>query len=211
MKRRTAHKPRMFTRLDHLIELATGRRVLYAFLAFAGVLALMTVAVTAFYDATGAGIFNLAGGRNSADLRTGGYTPDMAYTWLTMYGPDGRRNHLLILLLDMPLILSSVAFTALGLRYAARRLGAPGWLRVAFVALALVGGTLNLIEDAGVTTLLLGFPRRLDGLASATNVINTLKSAAYTLALITTLTTLVISAVHRRRANVPCAATRVRG
>jgi hypothetical protein len=155
--------------------------------------------VTAFYDATGAGIFNLSGGRNSADLRTGGYTPDTAYTWLTMYGPTGRRNHLLILLLDMPLILSSVAFTALGLRYAARRLRAPGWLRVAFVALAFAGGVLNLVEDVAVTTLLLGFPERLDGLAAATSSINMLKSAAYTLALITTLITLATSAIWRRR------------
>lgn len=190
----------MFTRLDRLIDrLTTGRRVLYAFLAFVGVLTLMTIAVTAFYDATGAGIFNLAGGRNSADLRTGGFTPETAYTWLTMYGPDGRRNHLLILLLDLPLILSSVAFTALGLRYAARRLGAPGWLRIAFVALALAGGALNLLEDAGVATLLLSFPGRLDGLAAAANVINMLKSAGYTAALLATLAALGVSAVWRRR------------
>jgi hypothetical protein len=189
----------MFTRLDHLVDrLAIGRHVLYAFLAFAGVTTVMTIAVTAFYDAYGAGIFNLAGGRNSADLRTGGYTPDTAYTWLSMYGSTGRRNHLLILMLDLPLILSSVTFAALGLRFAARRLGLPGWARTAFLVLAPVGGLLNLLEDAGVGTLLLSYPAHLDGLAATTNVLNTLKSAGYMLALLTTLIALAASAVAAR-------------
>ncbi|MBO4206168.1 hypothetical protein [Micromonospora echinofusca] len=181
-----------------LTRLATGRNVLLSALAFVGVFAVMTVAVTAFYDATGAGILNLNGARNAAAPR-GGYTPDVAYTWLTAYGADGRINHLLILLLDVPLILSAVAFTALGLRYAAVRLGAPARLRAAFTVVAVAGGVLNAVEDAGVATLLLSYPRRLDGLASTVGTVGALKSGAYSLALLCTVVALSASAVWRRR------------
>lgn len=187
----------MLTRLDDFASRKGGRAVLAAGLAFAAVMGVMTWAVTAFHDAHGVGILNLSGARNAADPRTGGYSPDQAYQWLQAYGPDGRGQHLAILLLDLPLIASAALLTGLGLHLAARRLGPPGVRRTrgGLVAVALVGPALNLVEDLGLTVLLTSHPTRLDALAQALSWVNTAKSAMYSLTLIATVIALALTGV----------------
>lgn len=188
----------MLSRFDALAaERGNHRAVLVSGLTFATVMLAMTWAVTAFHDAYGVGILNLSGARNAAAPQTGGYTPDQAYQWLAAYGPQGRIQHLAILALDLPLILSATAFTGLGLHLAARRLG-PGRsqkVRRAALFIALAGPVLNLVEDAGLTVLLLAHPTRLDPLAAALSTVNAAKSVAYTIALAATLIALTAAAI----------------
>ncbi|GIH93443.1 hypothetical protein ACFFMN_01255 [Planobispora siamensis] len=188
---------------------ATGRAVAAAAAALAALLGAMYAATTAFYDATGVGILNLLGARNFAEPRSGGYSAEVAYAWLTAYGPDGRRDHLLILLLDIPLVLAFTAFTALGLRYAAVRLPVPGRLRALIPVLPVTGAVLNYAEDIGITVLIAGYPDRLDGLAAVLSAVNAAKSMTYMTALLTTLialAALAVAAVWRRVRAARCPA-----
>ncbi|GGL57288.1 hypothetical protein [Planomonospora parontospora] len=177
---------------------ATGRAVAAAAATFAALLGAMYAATTAFHDAAGVGILNLLGARNLAEPRSGGYTAETAYAWLAAYGPGGRRDHLLVLLLDVPLVLAFTAFTALGLRYAATRLPVPGRLCALAPGLPLAGAVLNYAEDIGITVLIARYPDRLDAVAAVLSAVNTAKSIAYMAALLTTLVALAVAAVWRR-------------
>ncbi|MEV7775198.1 hypothetical protein [Kitasatospora sp. NPDC086791] len=162
-------------------SLVSGRNALFALACFAAVMTVMFVATTRFYDAHGVGILNLLGARNAADPRSGGYSADTAYSWLGAYGADGRRDHLLILLLDLPLMTSFAAFASITLRWAVPRAGRR--LRTAFVVVPLAAVAFNLLEDLGLTALLLSYPTRFDGLAVAISTVNGLKSLCYAVSL----------------------------
>ncbi|WP_449066433.1 hypothetical protein [Planomonospora algeriensis] len=177
---------------------ATGRTVAAAAATFAALLGAMYAATTAFHDATGAGILNLLGARNLAEPRSGGYSAETAYAWLAAYGPDGRRDHLLILLLDVPLVLAFTAFTVLGLRYATTRLPVPGLLRALAPVLPVAGAVLNYAEDIGITVLIARYPDRLDAVAAVLSAVNTAKSIAYMAALVTTLAALAVATARGR-------------
>ncbi|MFG2823359.1 hypothetical protein ACGFX4_28525 [Kitasatospora sp. NPDC048365] len=159
-----------------------GRVAFAALGAFAVLMAAMSVAATRFHDTYGSGILNLLGARNAAEPRTGGYSADTAYAWLTAFGADGRRDHLLILLLDLPLIAAFTLFTAATLRWATPR--ARSGLRWTLLAVPLAAAAANLLEDAGLTVLLSAFPVHLDGLAAAVSAVNGLKSGLYSASLL---------------------------
>ncbi|WP_283137089.1 hypothetical protein [Rhizohabitans arisaemae] len=175
---------------------ADGRTVGTTFLALIALLGAMNAATTAFHDATGAGILNLLGARSFLEPAPGGYSAEIAHSWLTAYGPDGRLNHLLILLLDVPLVLAMTAFTTLSLTYGIAR---PLRLRALAATVPLAGAALNYLEDIGVAVLLISHPVRLDGLAVLLGGVNAIKSTAYTIALVTALVALTAGLARRRR------------
>jgi hypothetical protein len=177
----------------------SGRDALTAFAGFAGVMAAMSVAATAFHDAHGSGIFNLLGARNAAEPRSGGYSAETAYAWLNLFGEDGRRDHLLILLLDLPLMAAFGAFAYLTLRWAVP--GAGRRLRAAFLILPLAAVAANLAEDLGLAVLLVGHPARMDALAVTVSGVNSLKSTLYTVSFAAVIVAPAARPVLRARAR----------
>ncbi|GGS75895.1 hypothetical protein GCM10010156_38400 [Planobispora rosea] len=186
---------------DLLDRLATGRRVAWLLAALVALLVAMSVAATMFADANGGvGILDLAGGRNLFDPRPGGYTPQEAYAMLTAYGPDGRRGHLLILLCgDLLFPLVYVGFTAAALRLAVLRRGAPGWLRTTCVVVPVIYLVADYGENAGIATLLLAYPSRLDALAAAVNTVTSAKTMLGAVMLLTALTAWALTGRARPR------------
>ncbi|MGW4890800.1 hypothetical protein ACWEQL_00810 [Kitasatospora sp. NPDC004240] len=173
-------------RVRRALRARPGRTALTALGAFVVLMAAMSAAATRFHDTYDSGILNLLGARNAAETRTGGYSADTAYAWLTAFGADGRRDHLLILLLDLPLIAAFTLFTVGALRWATPR--ARTGVRRALVAVPLAAAAANLVEDLGLTVLLTAHPARLDGLAVAISAVNGLKSGLYTGSLLLALT-----------------------
>lgn len=162
-----------------------GRTALAALAAFAALMTAMSVAATRFHDAYGTGILNLLGARNAAEPRSGGYSADTAHAWLEAFGADGRRDHLLILLLDLPLIAAFTLCTVSALRWATPR-ATPG-LRRTLLAVPLAAAAANLVEDLGLTVLLTTHPVRHDTLAAFVSSVNGLKSGLYTASLLLAL------------------------
>ncbi|MGY0234877.1 hypothetical protein [Longispora urticae] len=139
------------------------------------VLVIMNGAATWFHDRFGAGILDFAGGRNGADPRPEGYTPQGAYDLLTAYGADGRRWHLILSLTgDVLLPAVTVLFGLVAFASLARRARVGRWV----LALPVLYVLADYAENAGIVTMLLGYPDRLDAVATITNVLTSLKSAA---------------------------------
>ncbi|GAA3865013.1 hypothetical protein GCM10022243_34070 [Saccharothrix violaceirubra] len=161
------------------------RRLLLAVAALAGSLVAMRAATSTFYDAYGVGILNIGGGRDLTSSGAAGYSADTAYTWLAAYGPSGRDDHLLILLLDLPLIASMTAVLVLGTRLALKGLRTTRTLRGVLSAFPLAGVALNLVEDLAITGLVSAYPQRLDFVAGIAGAANAVKSVSYGLAVAT--------------------------
>jgi hypothetical protein len=180
---------------------ATGRAVAIAFAVSLGALVAANAFATLFYTRTGGhGLLDLAGGRNTLDSRPG-YTADGAYALMTAWGPAGRRDQVLFTLTgDVLLPLTLFVFTALALRYATGRLGAPAWLRALLVLLPVAYLLSDYAENAAIVTLVLNHPARLDTVAGAAELLRQAKNATSTLALLAALGALALVPLLRRRA-----------
>jgi hypothetical protein len=107
-----------------------------------------------------------------------GYTPAEAYELISGYGADGRAYYVSKLLIN-----DTVFPVAYSLLFAAtialllKRLTRPDSGLRYLALLPLAGGVLDLLGNAGLISLLLSYPARLDWLAATTGLITTVKLA----------------------------------
>ncbi|GIG57633.1 hypothetical protein Lfu02_20050 [Longispora fulva] len=161
-----------------------------------GTLVIMNGAATLFYDTFGAGVLDMSGGRNGADPRPDGYTPQQAYDMLTAYGPDGRRWHAILNLTgDVLLPAALLLFGLVALGSLARRARVGRWV----LALPVLYVITDYAENVGIVTMLLRYPDRLDGVAALTNTLTMLKTTAVAACLVTAAVLGVLAWLRRGR------------
>jgi hypothetical protein len=149
--------------LDALTKLATGKLVI--------VFILLVIAVNAFV------LPAIYPSFETLDLQSS-YSPERAYQFIDSYGEEGRQYYVWIeLTLDLiyPL-LSALMFSTLTI-YLFRRVFSPESFWQKLPLLGPIVMIVDYLENAGVVTLLLSYPRRLDIVAQAANMFTVAKFA----------------------------------
>ena len=119
-----------------------------------------------------------SGGLVTLDLRSTGYTPDEAYALFEALGTEGRRLYLSsILAVDILLPLIGALFFAMCIAWFLGHFASQHPVQ-RLILLPVVTMLADLAENACTLTLLLVFPRRVDGLAWAASFFTLLKSGA---------------------------------
>ena len=154
--------------LDRLGRWGTGRTLL---LLGAGYVFFGAVAFPAAY----ARIQANASGAGPLDVLYS-FTPDEAYSRIEAYGADIRRLYALVeVTVDLAFpVLAAFLFSCLALFFFRRGASHSASLRyLALVPFAAMAA--DLLENAGIVTLLLGYPSRLDAVARLTSGVVSLK------------------------------------
>jgi hypothetical protein len=154
-----------------LIRWGTGRNILILFV----VLVVFSLAIVGpMYDR----IQTLSGGVGELD-RLIVYTPDEAYDMIAAYGQQGRQYYATIALtLDtvFPLLLA-LTFSLILTSVFHRTFSREGVLqRTVLVPVAAM--TADLLENAGIVTMLLSYPRKLRAVALLASAFSTVKWTA---------------------------------
>jgi len=192
--------------IERLDRLATGRNVLITFGLALGCLVGANVFATAFHARTGGhGILDLGGARNALD-EPSGYTADEAYALIAAWGPAGRRDQVLFTVTgDVLLPMATLLFAALALVYAARRLGLRPWLRTTLLALPAAYLLCDYLENIGIVTVVLAYPRRLDPMVGVLDWLRGAKTVTVTAAVLAALGALALGLVRSRRDRLAAA------
>lgn len=185
--------------LETLDRWATGRNILL-------LVGLYVAMVGAILPLAQARLQAASGGVGPLDLRLS-YTPAEADAALRAYGDVGRHFYLLVeLTLDVLYPVVYALFLSLTLTYCFRLVlpAEHGLLRVALLPLATM--IVDYLENAGLVTLLVNYPRSLPAIAAVASVLTTVK---WTLA-IASLTAVVVGlaavVVKRVRSRGPAKA-----
>lgn len=154
--------------LNFLAHWATQRNILL-------LLAVFFVFNVGLVPLAGARLEGYSGGVGLLDARLA-YTPDEAYSALAVYGEAGRRFYLLAALtLDVLYPIIYTLFFSLTIIYCLRQVLPPEHMLQRAALLPWVGMLADFAENAGVAWLLLNYPHRLDGVATLTSTITTIK------------------------------------
>jgi hypothetical protein len=161
--------------LEHLsstlVRWGTGRNILILLV----VLAVFSLAIVGpVYDR----IQTLSGGIGALDLLIV-YTPDKAYDMITAYGQQGRPYYATIALTvdtAFPLLLA-LTFSLILASLFHRTFSREGVLQRA-VLVPLGAMTADLLENAGVVTMLLSYPRKVPAVALLASAFSTVKWTA---------------------------------
>jgi len=180
--------------LERLRPRATQRNILL-------LLAVFLVINAGLLPMFGARLEALSGGIGPLDLRAA-YTATEAYAALAAFGQEGRLLYLLMLVtVDVIYPAVSAAFFSLTILYCLEPVlpGGHVWQRAALLP------WLNMLadwaENAGLSVLVLNYPHRLDGLATFTSTVTTIKWIFAFSAMAATAAALVAFLVQRVRAR----------
>jgi len=104
------------------------------------------------------------------------YTPQKAYELISSYGAGGRQSYAIIeATLDLAYPLITALLFSLAILYTFKR-AFPGSTWAPYVSLAPFAVMLaDYLENASVVTMLLNYPRELDGVAQLSNVFTVAK------------------------------------
>jgi hypothetical protein len=176
--------------LARLDRWATGRNVLFLLAAFLIInLGIMPMA--------GARLQAASGGLGPLDLELA-YSPAEAFARVAALGPDGRQFYALIeLTADVIYPIIYGLFFSLAIAYCLRALGAERLRAAALLPLA--GAVFDLLENAGIVTLLLTFPQTLTAVAVLASLATTIKWVFALSAMAVLLIALVALAARRLR------------
>ncbi len=120
-------------------------------------------------------IEDYSGGVGALDMRFS-YTPEQAYRMIAAYGEEGRRYYATIALtLDTIFPLLVALLFGLAFTYLIERTRSPRspLLRLRYLPLAAM--LADLLENAGIVSMLLSYPDRLNALARLTSLFSTAK------------------------------------
>ena len=152
--------------LDLLTKLATGKLVVVFILLVYVVNAFVLKAIYPSY---------IYPGFETLDFQSS-YSPERAYQLIDSYGEEGRQYYALIeLTLDLIYpILNALMFSTLTI-YLFRRIFPPDSFWQKLPLLGPIVMIVDYLENAGIVTMLLSYPRRLDVVAQAANVFTVAK------------------------------------
>ena len=147
--------------LDLLTKLATGKLIIVFILLVYVVNAFVLKAIYPSFD--------------TLDMQSS-YSPERAYQLIDSYGKEGRQYYVLIeLTLDLIYpILNALMFSTLTI-YLFRRVFMLDSFWQKLPLLGPIVMIVDYLENAGIVTMLLSYPRRLDVVAQAANMFTVAK------------------------------------
>jgi hypothetical protein len=125
---------------------------------------------------------------------------EQVYGELDAFGDVGRRMQAwLIPTIDVAIPVTSFAFGSVALTHALR--GKRGTWTILLRTLPLVALLLDFAENAGIVSMLVAYPMRLETLATLTGLLSGMKFCAYAMVLLATLVASTTHLMAKRRTS----------